>query len=782
MKFSRNLISRFIDISNINDEILCKTLNDIGLEVENKQDLSVPNNVVIGLVVEKTKHHDADKLNICKVDIGSEVLQIVCGAKNVAKGQYVCVALIGTKLDKLKIKKSTIRGVESAGMICSSTELGLPKINDGILVLDSSIGELELGKEICRYSLFNDTLFEVGVTPNRGDWLSLIGIARDLAAALNLKLNTHKEKEIKNEITPGIGRILNVSFDNTIQSSLCYKVAELDKINIDITTQISLALCDNLQEDALLNLLAFTTYMTGVIINAYKFDAYDSKISNDNKKIHINIKKDSNGVENVYYNDNKLYSIGISSDEKNYANQDSRIAVFEASFIPANYISEIVFNNKIESSSKILYLSKRGSSPLIKDGMEFLCNLLSDMSLSVIYSSSQDIIQDYPIIRIDCSFEDINKIIGNKIKHEEITDLLKKMDFVINSAADDSFIAINPPLYRQDIHSLQDVAEEILRLRGIDKITSIPQKFIQKNSIDSNYHLYKAKRFIAYKAIANRFFECVHYVFYKKEILQSYGYEVLESNLDITNPITSDLNTLRTSLIPAMLDSVARNKNYGYSAIRLFEIGSIYNKKREEMTSLAFVVSGNRLDSIYPNPKGIIWDFYTFASTISDIIGRFTLESSTSNTIYHKNICAKMIKDGKEIGFLGKLNPFIANKLEISEDSFVCEICFDYLFSSIKIPMFSEFSRFQSSQRDITILLDKNITFREIKKEILSQNLPMIKNILPLDLYKSEELGEKVSLSFRIIFQSINKTLSEDELKIDHIVELLESKFGATLK
>ena len=529
MKFSRNLISKFIDISNVDDDTLCKTLNDIGLEVEDRRILKVPNKVVIGYVTEKTNHPNADKLGICKVDIGSEILQIVCGAKNVAKGQYVPVALIGAKLDKLEIKKSNLRGVDSCGMICSSTEIGFPKVNDGILVLDSSIGKLELGKELCSYPLFNDVLFEVGVIPNRGDWFSLIGIARDLAVALNLKFNTHKEKEIKNEITPGIGRILNVSFDKSIQSSLCYKVAELNKINIDVSTQISLALCDNLKEDALQNLLAFTTYTTGVIINAYKFDSYDSKISNDNKKIHINIKKDSGGIESVYCYEDKLYDIGIDGNDKSYANQDSRIAVFEASFIPANYISEVAFNNKIESDSKILYLSKRGSSPLIKDGMEFLCNLLSDMSLSVIYSSSQDVIQDYPAIRIDCSFEDISKIIGNEIKHEEITDLLKKMGFVINSAADDSFISINPPLYRQDIHSLQDVAEEILRLIGIDKIKSMPQKFIQHKSVDNNYHLYKSKRFIANKAIANRFFECLHYVFYKKEILQSYGYDVLES-------------------------------------------------------------------------------------------------------------------------------------------------------------------------------------------------------------------------------------------------------------
>ncbi len=782
MKFSRSLISKFIDISHIDNETLCKTLNDIGLEVENRQILRVPNKVVVGYVIEKIKHPDADKLNICKVDIGSEILQIVCGAKNVAKDQFVPVALIGAKLDKLEIKKSTLRGVDSHGMICSSLEIGMPKINDGILVLDSSIGELELGKELCKYDLFNDIIFEVSVTPNRGDWFSLIGIARDLSAALNLKFYANKERELKSEITPGIGRILHISFDSSIQSSLCYKVAKLDKLYVDIATQISLAICDNLKDDALQNLLEFAMYMTGVIVNAYKFDSYDSELSNENKKIHISIKKDSRGIESVYCGDEKLYDIGIDSNKKSIANQDSTLVVFESSFIPATHISEIVFDNKINIDSKILYLSKRGSSPLVKEGVEFLCNLLSDMSDSVIYSSSQDVIQDYSPVRIDCSFDDISRIIGNDIKHEEITDLLKKIGFVINSAADDSFIALNPPLYRQDIHSLQDVAEEILRLRGIDKVVSIPQNFIQFRNIDINYNLYKFKRFIANKATANRFFECLHYIFYKKEILQSYGYDVLDDNLEITNPINSDLDTLRSSLLPAMLDSVLRNKNYGYTSIRLFEMGSIYNSKRIESQSLAFVVSGNKVDPAYPNPKGELWNFHSFAYTIGDIIGSFLLESTNANVLYHKNICAKIIKNGIKIGLMGKINPFIANRLDISEDTFICEIYFDKLLNVSNIIEFKEFSKFQSSQRDITVLVDKNIEFSKIKEEILSKKFENIKSIIPLDVYKNDDFGDKISLSFRIVFQSLDKTLSEDELKIDNIVKVLFDKFGAELR
>lgn len=783
MKFSRNLISKFIDISQINNEKICKTLNDIGLEVESVSKIEIPKNIVIGKVIEKTKHPDATKLNVCKVDVGNEVLQIVCGASNVAKDQFVPVALIGAKLEKLTIKKSILRGIESCGMICSSTEIGLPKIEDGIFVLDESIGELVLGKELLQYQIFNDTLFEVGITPNRGDCFSLFGIAKDLAVAFNLNLKVYKDKERNNDITLGIGRILNISFDENLQSSLYYKVVELEKLKNFVNLKLYLAFCDNLHEDYLQNIVEFSVYMTGVLINAYKIDSYDKKFLDNGKKIILNIKKDSNGVESVYYNGDKLSDICIYIDDKYKAGTNSRLVIFEASFAPANHIAEIIFKNNLKTTENIAYLSKRGSSPALEDGMTFLCSILLEMSESLIYSSSQEIIQNYPLRRIDFIFDDINNIIGNKIGNEEIANILKKMNFIVNSASDESFIAVNPPLYRQDINTVQDVAEEILRIKSIDSITSNPQKFKQYKNMDENYNFYKFKRAVSQKAIANRFFECVHYLFYKKEILEFYGYETLPKNLDLANPITSDLDTLRSSLIPAMLDSVLRNQNYGFTSIKLFEIGSIYNKNRDESLSLAFVVSGNKTNPTYPNPKGESWNFYSFVESISQIIGKFTLIPANANIIYHPNICANIIKNENNIGVIGKVNPFIASKLEISDESFICEISLYNLFEDYKIPhIFKEFSKYQISQRDITILVDKNLSFLELKNAIIQENFDNLKEIIPLDVYTNSIFGDKISLSFRILFQSMIKTLNEDELKIDNIIDFLKDRFKAIPK
>ncbi|XPV82146.1 MAG: YtpR family tRNA-binding protein [Halarcobacter sp.] len=195
MIITRSWIQEYIDISKISTEDICKTLNSIGLEVDSFEEQRMPSNIVVGKVLEKEKHPDADKLNICQVDIGNETVQIVCGAKNVDAGQFVPVAVVGCHLGEgFKIKKAKLRGVESNGMICSSTEIGLPKLNDGILELDESIGKLEIGKELKDYPFLNDDVIEIELTANRGDCLSINGVAREISAFYSNKPLIEKEK------------------------------------------------------------------------------------------------------------------------------------------------------------------------------------------------------------------------------------------------------------------------------------------------------------------------------------------------------------------------------------------------------------------------------------------------------------------------------------------------------------------------------------------------------------------------------------------------------------
>ncbi len=212
MIITRSWLEEFINISNISTKDICKTLNAIGLEVDSLESFDIASKVVVGKVLEKEKHPDADKLNVCQVDLGDKTVQIVCGASNVDAGQFVAVATIGCDLgNDFIIKEAKLRGVESNGMICSSTELGLPKLNDGIMILDSSIGELVLGKELRDYNRLNDDIIEIGLTPNRGDCLSIYGIARELSAFYDIDLIEQDKQISYSEFS--IGQLLEINCD-----------------------------------------------------------------------------------------------------------------------------------------------------------------------------------------------------------------------------------------------------------------------------------------------------------------------------------------------------------------------------------------------------------------------------------------------------------------------------------------------------------------------------------------------------------------------------------------
>lgn len=779
MKFSRNLISQFINLSKTSNDALNKTLNNIGLEVESIYKISMPTNVVIGKVLDKQKHPNADKLSVCKVDIGSEILQIVCGAKNVAKEQFVPVALNGAKLPPKDssqaafiIKKSELRGVESNGMICSAKELGLPNIEDGIFVLDNSIGELILGKEIGEYEIFNDSIFELSITPNRGDCLSLFGIARDLSVALNIELKKIKTPLETEQI--GIGNILNITASKSINSNLFYKIIHLQSLNCTCALKLNLALLDMLSPNILANILNFSSYITGVVLRAYCLDSFMQK----DKKITLNIAKNSNEIESVFLKDVELSRIGIDFNTQFFPNNNAKLIAFEASYIAPKIISEIIFNNNLVGDSSTTFLTKRGSNPDLNFGMDFLIDLISKHSKSIIYSSHQELSQKYNPNQIDCTFLQINSIIGKNLKNENITHLIQKLGCNI-AFNDNNQMRIIPPQYRSDIENLQDISEEILRFVGIDNIESIPQNIIPQKNIDENYLAYKFRRQIAKNALDSGFYECIHYIFTKKESLENLGYEVLMQDLDLKNPINNDLNTLRSSLVPELLKAVARNNCK--DSINLFELGSIYNAKREEKTSLAIIASGFEISPIYPFPKGKLWDFYSFANAICNIVGEINLESSKNefnSIIFHPNMSAKIYQNNTCIGILGKIHPNIAQTFDISQDSFICEIDFNLI--SRNLPRFSEFSRFQESVRDLSILVKKDIAFSSIKESL--KNLANIKEIIPLDIYESPDLGENISLSFRIIFQAKDKTLNENELKTDEILQILETNFGAKLR
>ncbi len=795
-------------MSGVSCECLCERLNSIGLEVESVKILNIPKKVVVGKVLSKRPHPDADKLSVCEVNVGSGVLQIVCGAKNVAKDQFVAVALIGALLPKANgeiLEKSILRGVESQGMLCSSTELGLPAVNEGIMVLDKSAGKLVLGSEVADLALFDDYVIELSITPNRGDCLSVLGVARDISACFDLRLKPIND--IDNILALGLGRVLGVSVENKLYSCLLYRIAEVKEMSLPLNIALTLALNGTLKADVVQNFLEYGTYMTGVILNAYRLEemrTYRKRDEDSNSlEVRLSIKKDAQGVEVVSVQEKILSFIGIKHLDTKFQTK-SEVIIIEASFVSPKVISEIVFDKKLEVCEEVFYRSSRGSNPNLEQGMNFLCQSMLESSDVLIYSGTHNVEQYTQETKIKTTFAAISEIIGNVLSKEEMTEILKRLKFEIDVTCDENFFMVTVPNYRHDVSNIGDLTEEILRIRGIDSVVSKPLEFSECVQRSTHYLQYKKRREIAHALLANGLNECIHYVFASSNELARLGFVEVDFELGLLNPIASELDTLRTSLIPAMLASSERNTNFGYKAIGLFEIGSVYDAKRTESTRLCVFVSEMAKAECFPHTKGVKWDFYSFASLISNAIGAFSLqnasqhnakefasfgfkiESSTQQADTQKNDaflafpellhpyqCGFVYQNGVCVGFIAKLNPHFGN-------GFVCEIALESLQNTL--PQMQEFSRFQKSQRDLTLLLDSKVEFYKIRQVLENAQIPNLESVYPMDIFA--ESTDKIALSLRLVLRSLHTTLEDKDLQeaSKRVLEVLEQNFNAKLK
>ncbi|WRB54019.1 phenylalanine--tRNA ligase subunit beta [Helicobacter pylori] len=763
MKLSVNDLNVFVDTPK-DIAKLCEDLSRLGLEVESSIPCVAPKNVVVGKVLEKAPHKNAEKLSVCQVGVGKEVLQIVCGAKNVAPNQFVPVALNGALIGSTTIAKTELRGVESCGMICSSNELGFPKINDGILELDESVGELVLGKGLNEYASFNTHVLEISLTPNRGDCLSVLGIAREISAFYHTPLKPIKALNF----TPKSDLITLCAGEN-IESHLAYYLICNHSLKTPLNVKLSLAHNNALSENDLNNFLEFSTHFSGVIMNAYSLNKTPMDLS---------VKNDENNLESVYINHQKRSTIAIKhQDQKDL----SEYLLLEASYIDPISLSlklHALKDKTLQKDNALIYRSARGSNPNLSDGLNFLSAHLKAAILES--KQTQHSLKDRTL---QFQLEDITEILGLAIEEEKIQGILKNLGFKVSIKVSNSkpqILEVVVPNFRHDIKTIQDIAEEILRFVGIDNLVSKPLNCISNKKSNPHYDTHRFFENLKHKALACGFKEVIHYVFHSKEKQQKLGFEILEDPLELQNPITTELNTLRTSLVCGLLDASLRNKNLGFKSIALYEKGSVYNSKREEIQKLGFLASGLQKKESYPDAKGKAWDFYSFAECVSKVIGDFSLEKLTAQTpINHPYQSAKIIQNNEIIGVIAKIHPKVIQELDLFE-SYYTEI--DAFKLKRPAMLLKPFSIYPSSVRDLTLIIDENTAFSNIKKALKDAQIPNLSEILPLDIFK--ESNNIIALSVRCVIHSLEKTLNDEEVNsaVQKALEILEKEFNARLK
>ncbi|GHP96817.1 phenylalanine--tRNA ligase subunit beta [Helicobacter pylori] len=763
MKLSVNDLNVFVDVPK-DIAKLCEDLSRLGLEVESCIPCVAPKNVVVGKVLEKAPHKNAEKLSVCQVGVGKEVLQIVCGAKNVAPNQFVPVALNGALIGSTTIAKTELRGVESYGMICSSNELGFPKINDGILELDESVGELVLGKGLNEYAPFNTHVLEISLTPNRGDCLSVLGIAREISAFYHTPLKPIKALNF----TPKSDLITLCTGEN-IESHLAYYLICNHSLKTPLNVKLSLAHNNALSENDLNNFIEFSTHFSGVVMNAYSMNA---------APIDLSVKNDENNLESVYINYQKHSTIAIKhQDQKDL----SEYLLLEASYTDPISLSlklHALKDKTLQKDNALICRSARGSNPNLSDGLNFLSAHLKAAILES--KQTKHSLKDRTL---KFKLEDITEILGLAIEEETIQGILKNLGFKVSAKVPSSkpqILEVVAPNFRHDIKTIQDIAEEILRFVGIDHLISKPLDSVSNKKSNPHYDTHRFFENLKHKALACGFKEVIHYVFYSKEKQQKLGFEVLEDPLELQNPITTELNTLRTSLVCGLLDASLRNKNLGFKSIALYEKGSVYNSKREEIQKLGFLASGLQKKESYPDAKGKAWDFYSFAECVSKVIGDFSLEKLTTQApINHPYQSAKIIQNHKIIGVIAKIHPKVIQELDLFE-SYYAEI--DAFKLKRPAMLLKPFSIYPSSVRDLTLIIDENTAFSRIKKALKDAQIPNLSEILPLDIFK--ESDNTIALSVRCVIHSLEKTLNDEEVNsaVQKALEILEKEFNARLK
>ena len=777
MIVTRSWLNEFIDLSNVSNEKLYETFNAIGLEVDSLTQVEIPQKVVVGKIIACEKHPDADKLNVCQIDVGSGTRQIVCGAANVVDAEYVAVATIGAVLPgDFTIKHAKLRGVESEGMVCSSSELGLPDIGKGIMILDESIGELEVGRELGSYEKVADTIIELELTANRGDCLSVYGVARDLSAALDLEMRPFEYKQ-EEKIKLGIAREAELRHAGEMDADICFKLATIENISSNFLVQLRLAIIGEEAEGKLAGMLAYATHTTGVILRAY-----DSKtFRNDDNKISVHPTAKTKGVIEIHGNDKVLSIIGVNQEAEAKANDETKGLLIEASYINPDALVESVAANALKTDD-LYYKTSRGSNPDLHFGLSFFASLMDSYTDISCYEGSLNVSVEREHETVIVDVKEIASIIGMDVEIGKIVTILQKLGFEINTMGHE-VIAVVVPLFRHDIKNIQDISEEIVRIIGINNIAAKPFVFAEKPRLNDTTARYQAKKAFKNRAVGVSFYENVSYVFTERALLEQYGFSTVEESLELANPIAEELNTLRSTILVNLLNAVKRNVSYTKKSIPLFEIGSVFGSKREQSEVISFVFSGQVEGENVRNagkPKKI--DFASFTQKLGAVVGAFELLPCTyENGLIHPYQSADIIVDGKVCGFLSKLHPTVQESFDIPE-TFIAELELDALLP--KHINAAPISRYQGVYKDLSVVIDKSLNYFEVAKVLNGLKLPILKDAYPVDIYEDEKLGDKKSLTVRFFIQSMEKTLEDSDIEavMGEIMMALESECKAELR
>lgn len=796
MKISYNWLKEFVDI-NVSAEELAEKLTSAGMEVEEiiYQNKNL-HDVVVGKILKIEKHPQADRLVVCQVDIGSEVTQIITAATNVFEGALVPVSLPGADLvNGIKIQKSKMRGIDSNGMFCSGEELGIDENYFegagvyGILILPN---DFKVGTPIDKALMLDDVIFDIGITPNRADCMSVIGIAREVCALLNqpmkvvnysYDIDIYAKDTVRNYVnvqveTPNCFRYMAGAITNVkIERSPLWMRARLNAVGIkpintmvDITNYVLIEMGQPLH--------AFDQANIGgsqIIVRQAKAGEKIEALNHNEYELNENIM--------VIADENKPMVIaGVIGGPESGINDNTKTCVLESAVFDLKSIRTTSRGIGVRTDSSARF-EKGVNVANAEMGMARALHLVSKLKCGKVVRGIIDISSRKNEERkIVGSVKKITQILGVEIPASDMVRILNNLG-IKTKLFGDNLECVVPP-YREDIENNNDLAEEIIRLYGYDVYDKAEYKLFENTKVTEGKHHSRLLMERAFRnaLIQHGFYENISYTLVGEDSDSKLLLDNKDKMVKISNPISDDLGYMRTSLLHSLLQNLNYNLSVGNKNIKIFECGRTYFT-----TEKGNLPKENNMLGICVNYQG--YDFFNLKGIIEDLLGKTSLEYTLerSNKPYlHPGVSADIVCDGKVVGSFGKLHPVVAKNYDIPADTFVGELDDDFLSTlPVKKIEVKPISKYPIVDRDLAIVVDEAVTAGEILTSIKSACGKLYYDASLFDIYRSAQLGDnKKSMAFNIKLSSIEKTLTDDEIGqvMNKVLKTLSYKHGATLR
>lgn len=778
MNILDSILKKFIEVPTNLDEITNKQI----IEVDEFGKVNSTNNLVVGHVLTCIDHPNSDHLHITTVDVGTEVLQIVCGASNIAQGQYVIVALVGAVLPgNFEIKKATVRGIESNGMICSLSELGFDEkhipeqYSKGIYPFNY---EIKPGTNALEVLGLEGNKLVLGMTTNRGDLLSHLGFAYDLASLTNKEVKlakpTYKTIEKKNDIVVKI----------ETQNAYKYDAAVLEVKVKESPWWLKNAL---IQSDIrpINNIVDITNYILityGTPLHAFDYNKVNSKEivvrdAKDGEKVITldEIERTLSSEDVVITNGKEAIAVaGVMGLDNTVIDENTSKMILEAALFSPKAVQKTSKRLGLKSDSSLRF--ERGiDQDRVRIGMEAAIDLLVELADAKVYEGIISVEHKKPVNPfIETTIETLNKKIGLSLTKEEVISYFKRLNYEVK---DGNKLSLKAPEYRKDILIEADLVEELARIYGYDNVMN---QRLSLSNLGGLTYKQKMVRKLRHLLANNGLHEAINYSLVDREEIPLF--KQIGEKVELLMPMSEDRAALRQSLVPGLVRNISYHHARQINDVSFFEIGKVFAKD-VELEHLAIALDGKLVDSTYL--KNDLKANYYVLKGLLDLIGdnlgyKFEVKKSNDIEALHPGVQGVIVLNQKEVGYIGKLHPTYESKNDV-KDIFVLELDLSILNKTYEPIVFESISKYPSITRDLSFIISKEHAINDVLALIYQTARKLITKIELFDVYQGDKVEEGFqSLAVSITFNNKEKTLEKED--VEKAMKSIKNRLGFTFK